>query len=95
MEIASIRHKALRHFAEMGVTTGLPGNLIERLRNMFAWLDAIDGPDEMLIPPDFGAHRLTGHRSGSWAMTVTKNWRLTLRVNDALEIEDIDLKDYP
>jgi proteic killer suppression protein len=28
-----------------------------------------------------------------WALTLTRNWRMTFRVNKALEIEDIDLKD--
>ncbi len=94
MEIESIRHKALRNFAETGTTKGLPGNLIGRLRNMLAFLIAIEAADELLVPPNFGAHQLTGDRSGVWSLTVTKNWRMTFRINAALAIEDLDLEDY-
>jgi len=94
MEIKSIRHKALRNFAETGRAAGLPGNLVARLRNMLAYLSAIGNVDELQAPPNFGAHLLTADRAGVWALTLTRNWRMTFRVNDALEIEDIDLEDY-
>jgi toxin HigB-1 len=94
MEIESIRHKALRNFAQTGTTKGLPGNLMGRLRNMLAFLVAIEAADELLVPPNFGAHQLTGDRSGVWSLTVTKNWRMTFRINAALAIEDLDLEDY-
>ena len=94
MQIDSIRHKALRTFAETGKPKGLPGNLIGRVRNMLVYLDAIQAPDELRAPPNFGAHQLTGDRSGTWSLFVTKNWRMTFRVNQALSIEDMDLEDY-
>lgn len=94
MEIESIRHKALRSFAESGKAKGLPGNVVERLRNMLAYLDAIATIDEIRVPPNFGAHLLTGDRAGTWALTVTKNWRMTFRVTAAGAIEDLDLEDY-
>lgn len=94
MEIESIRHKALRHFAETGKAKGLPGNLVGRVRNMLAYIYAITAEDELLIPPNFGAHKLTGDREGTWSLTLTKNWRLTFWINDALAIEDMNLEDY-
>ena len=94
MEIESIKHKALRNFAETGKTKGLPGNLVGRLRNMLAYLAAIERLDELKIPPNYGAHELTGDRAGNWAMTLTKNWRLTFRVSENLAISDMDLEDY-
>ena len=94
MEIESIRHKALRTFAETGKPKGLPGSLIDRLRNMLAYLSVIETVDELRSPPNYGAHQLTGDREGVWSLTVTKNWRMTFRINDALAIEDIDLEDY-
>lgn len=92
MEIAGIRHKALRSFAETGRAKGLPGNLVGRLRNMLAWLNAIELADELKAPPNFGAHQLTGDRDGLWSLTVTRNWRMTFRINAAAQIED--LEDY-
>lgn len=94
VQIERIRHKALRRFAETGQSKGLPSGSIERLRNMLAYLAAIDAEEELRVPPNFGAHRLTGDRQGEWALTVTRNWRLTFRINDAGAIEDMDLEDY-
>ena len=94
MEIESIRHKALRSFAESGQSKGLPGNLIERLRNMLAYLVAIESPEELRVPPNCGGHVLTGDLAGTWSLVVTKNWRMTFRVNDAGAVEDLDLEDY-
>ena len=94
MEIGTIRHKALRSFAETGKANGLPGNLVDRLRNMLAYLDAIGAIEELKTPPNFGAHILAGDRAGTWSLIVTKNWRMTFRVGDAGVIEDLDLEDY-
>ena len=94
MQIESIRHKALRRFAETGSPRGLPAGSVDRLRNMLAYLAAIDTAEELRAPPNFGAHTLTGDRKGEWALTVTKNWRMTFRINAAGAIEDMDLEDY-
>jgi toxin HigB-1 len=94
MEIESIKSKALRNFATSGKTKGLPGNLVERLRGMVAYLAAIASVEELKIPPNYGAHQLTGDRSGVWSLTVTKNWRMTFRVNDVGAIEELNLEDY-
>jgi proteic killer suppression protein len=94
VDIESIKHKALRTFAETGKPKGLPGNLVGRLRNMLAYLVAIETVEELSAPPNFGAHKLTGDREGIWSLTVTKNWRMTFRINEAGAIEDIDLEDY-
>jgi proteic killer suppression protein len=94
VEIASIRHKALRSFAETGRTKGLPGDVIDRLRNMLAYLDAIAGVDELKVPPSFGAHLLTGDRAGTWSLTVTRNWRMTFRIDETGAVTDLDLEDY-
>jgi proteic killer suppression protein len=94
VQIESIRHKALRRFAEAGAARGLPSGSVDRLRNMLAYLSAIEGEEELPVPPNYGAHRLTGDRKGSWALTVTRNWRMTFRINEAGAIEDMDLEDY-
>ena len=94
MKIESIRHKALRNFTETGKAKGLPANEIGRLRNMLAYLDAIANSTELKLPPNFGAHQLTADRKGEWSLFVTKNWRMTFRINDEGAIEDMDLEDY-
>ena len=92
MEFGSIRHKALRRFVETGQPRGLPP-VAARLANMIAYLVAIARDEELLVPPNFGAHRLVGDRAGTWSLTVTRNWRLTFRIVDG-RIEDMDLEDY-
>ena len=94
MQIESIRHKALRRFAETGSSKGLPAGFVDRLRNMLAYIDVIEAAEELRVPPNFGAHQLTGDRKGEWSLTVTKNWRMTFRVNAAGAVEDMDLEDY-
>jgi toxin HigB-1 len=94
MEIESVRHKALRAFLETGKPKGLDARVADRLRNMVAFLLAADTVNELHIPPNFGFHWLTGDRVGVAAMTVTKNWRLTFRVNEGGNLIDLDLEDY-
>jgi proteic killer suppression protein len=94
VEFESIRHKALRSFAETGRTKGLPGNVVERLRKMLAYISVVQSVEELKIPPNYGAHELTGDRKGTWSLTVTKNWRMTFRVNSDGNVEDLDLEDY-
>jgi len=94
VEIESIKHKALRSFAETGRPKGLPGNLESRLRSMLAYLAAIESPEELRIPPNYGAHQLTGDRHRIWSLTVTKNWRMTFRISETGLIEELDLEDY-
>ncbi|MGA9581876.1 MAG: type II toxin-antitoxin system RelE/ParE family toxin [Allosphingosinicella sp.] len=94
MLIDSIRHKALRRFAGTGSTKGLPSGSLERLRNMLTYLAVMAAEEELHVLPNFGAHRLTGDRKDEWALTVTRNWRMTFRINEAGAIEDMDLEDY-
>ena len=94
MYIESIRHKALRRFAETGQPKGLPADSVDRLRRMLAYIDAVEAAEELRTPPNFGAHQLTGDRKGEWSLFVTKNWRMTFRINGAGAIEDMDLEDY-
>jgi proteic killer suppression protein len=50
--------------------------------------------DELAIPPNYGLHPLTGDRTGTWAMTVTRNWRMTFTITEEGAIADLDLEDY-
>jgi len=41
------------------------------------------------------AHQLTGDRKGTWSLFVTKNWRITFRIDQTeIEIIDLDYEDY-
>ena len=94
MEIESVRPKALRAFIETGKAKGVDAGLVGRLRNMIAFLAAAESVDELHVPPNFGFHMLTGDRAGTAAMTLTRNWRLTFRIDADGALIDLDLEDY-
>jgi toxin HigB-1 len=94
VEIESIRHKALRRFVETGKPKGIDAKVAGRLLKMIAYLAAIEAVGELRVPPNWGAHELTGDRAGTWSLTVTKNWRTTFRVTASDAIADLDLEDY-
>jgi proteic killer suppression protein len=93
MDVESISHKGLRRFFETGIAKGLVGD-VARLGKMLAFIDAAASLDELSVPPNFGLHELKGDRAGTWSMTVTRNWRLTFRIDDAGALIDMDLEDY-
>ena len=92
MEIDSIRHKALRRLVETGNTKGVIE--AERIIDMIAFIAAASKLEELGRPPNFGFHALTGDRKGRYAMTVTRNWRLTFMALDDSTIAELDLEDY-
>ena len=61
---------------------------------MLVFIDAAENLEELAMPPNYGLHKLSGDRKGIWSMTVTKNWRLTFRVNNDGGIVDMELEDY-
>ena len=90
MDIESIAHKGLRRFFETGNAKGLIGD-VGRIRKMLAFIDAAGSFDELALPPNYGLHELVGNKAGYWAMTVTKNWRLTFIKIDEATIADLNL----
>ena len=94
MEIESIRHKALRRFVETNEPKGLPADLVDRLRKMIVFILDADDFEALAEPPNYGLHALKGDRSGDWAMTVSRTWRMAFRKIDERTIGDLDLEDY-
>ena len=93
MDIESISHKGLRRFFETGNAKGLVGD-VNRLRKMLAFIDAAASFNELAVPPNYGLQELVGDKAGRWAMTVTRNWRLTFIKFDEQGIAELDLEDY-
>jgi proteic killer suppression protein len=51
--------------------------------------------EELRAVPSWKAHTLTGNRKDTWSLFVTKNWRMTFRIDrDEIEIIDLDYEDY-
>ena len=93
MGIDSISHKGLRRFFETGNAKGLVGD-VHRLRKMLAFIDAAASFDELAVPPNYGLHELVGDKAGRWAMTDTRNWRLTFIKLGEHSIAELNLEDY-
>ena len=55
----------------------------------------MDDAEDVQSLPSWKAHQLTGDRRGTWSLTVTRNWRITFKI-DATEREifDLDYEDY-
>ena len=92
MRIDSVRHKTLRRLLESNVAKGIIEP--ERLLDMVAFILAADSFDALGRPPNYGFHALRGDRKGKFAMTVTKNWRLTFAKLDDQTVAELDLEDY-
>ena len=60
---------------------------------MLTFLDAMQDPEEVRALPTWEAHTLSGNRKGTWSLHVTRNFRMTFRIEDE-EIVDLDLEDY-
>ncbi len=95
MKIRNVVHKGLRRFIEYDDASGLAPQTVEKVRNMLTFLEAMEDGREMRHVPGWKAHLLTGSRKGTWSLTVTRNWRMTFRINQAeREIRDLDFEDY-
>ncbi len=93
MRVRSIAHKGLRRLYEENSSKGLNADTVDKLRKMLSFLDAMQDPEELRALPLWKAHALTGDRKGTWSLHVTRNWRMTFRIDDG-EIVDLSLEDY-
>ena len=60
---------------------------------MFAVLDHMKDVSELVAWPLWKVHTMAGGRKGTWSLHVTRNWRLTFRV-EANELLDLNFEDY-
>ena len=95
MKIRSFVHKGLKRLYSEGTSKGVPPDTVDKLRKMFAFLDGMDHPDELRALAAWKVHTLTGDRKGTWSLSVTRNRRLTFRIDiTEREICDVNLEDY-
>mgnify|MGYP000983769177 FL=1 len=88
-------HRGLRRFIESDDASGLQPAVAAKLRRMISFLQDMEREEELRSVPSWKAHLLTGGRKGTWSLFVTKNWRLTFRIDrQEIEIVDLDYEDY-
>ena len=90
--IRGFKHKGLRRFFEIGSRSGIQAQHVDRLRLVLAQLSAATAPHDMNLP-GLHLHPLKGERKGSWAVSVSGNWRITFRFVGK-DADDVNYEDY-
>ncbi len=88
----SFRHRGLELFLTSNDYRGIPAQFAARLERMLDRLDAAQRPEDMALP-GYRFHALKGDRSGTYAASVSGNWRLTFRF-EGEHATHVDLEDY-
>lgn len=90
--IKSFRSKALKRFWERSDASGLRPDWVRKVSLFLDALDAAKEPGDVAFPGS-GFHALTGNLAGRYALTVSRNWRLTFgwEGEDAV---DLEMEDY-
>ena len=95
MKIRNFIHKGLKRLYTEGSAKGVPPDTVDKLRKMFAFPDNMNDAEELRMLTVWKVHTLTGDRKGTWSLSVTRNRRLTFRIDTAeREICDMNLEDY-
>jgi proteic killer suppression protein len=95
MTIRNFAHKGLKRLYTQDSVRGVPPDAVNKLRKMLAYLDNMEDPEELRALTAWKAHPLTGDRTGAWSLSVTRNRRLTFRIDVAeREVCDVNLEDY-
>ena len=93
MTIRHVRHRGIRRLLLKDDSTAVPPAAADKLCKILAFLQDMQSVEELHAIAAWKVHRLTGDRKGVWSLHVTRNWRLTFRV-ESEEIVDIDFVDY-
>jgi proteic killer suppression protein len=95
VKIRNFAHKGLKRLYVEDSEKGVPPDTVDKLRKMLAFLDDMQDPEELRSLPAWKVHMLTGDRKGTWSLSLTRNRRLTFRIDTAeREICDVNLEDY-
>ena len=90
--IRSFRHKGLERFFTTGSKAGIQAKQANRLRLILGRLSVCSEPRDIYLP-GLDLHRLKGPRQGTWAVSVSGNWRITFNFVGK-DIEDVNYEDY-
>lgn len=90
--IISFVHKGLERFYRNGKTSGIQAKHVQRLRLILTNLDQAESADDMDLP-GLRLHPLKGSRKGTWAVTVSGNWRVTFKFTGR-DVEIVNYEDY-
>lgn len=90
--IKSFAHKGLARFFFTGSKRGIQAQHAQKLADILDLLDAAVTVTDMNFPGS-NLHQLRGKQRGLWAVSVSGNWRVIFRFQNA-EAFDVDYLDY-
>jgi toxin HigB-1 len=90
--IVKFKHKGLQKLFESESTSGIQSKNAGRLRKILALLETADSPNDMDLP-GLGLHPLKGSRKGTWAVSVSGNWRVTFQFYNS-DATNVNYEDY-
>ena len=82
----------MKQFFANGNKTGISSFKVDRIKRILFAIDAASSPLSLMIP-GFDTHELGGDRKGTWAITLTANYRITFKP-DGVNMKDVNLEDY-
>ena len=90
--VRGFKHKGLAKFFETGSKAGVQTQHAKRLRLILGRLSAATTPRDMALP-GLDLHPLKGDRKGTWAVSVSGNWRVTFKFVGK-DADSVDYEDY-
>ena len=93
MRIRSFRHKGLKRLYQTGSGRGIRADVVAKVEDIIHAIDQARHVEQIGLFPGWRLHPLKGGQTGEWSIWVTRNYRLTFRV-DGDDVEDLNLEDY-
>jgi proteic killer suppression protein len=93
MRIASFRNRELERFWRHDEARGIARQYERKLRAMLTVIEEAENIGELETIPGWRFHPLKGDRKGIWSLKLTRNQRLTFRIEGAV-VSEIDVEDY-
>ena len=90
--IRSFQHRGFEAFFTKDERRKLPPDHVAKIERLLDRLDAAKTPQDINLP-GLGFHPLKGNRKGTYAVSVSGNWRLSFRFDGGHAV-DVDLEDY-
>ena len=90
--IKGFRHRGLERYFTKGTRAGIQSKHEKRIRLILGRLHASTLPCDIDLP-GLRLHPLKGKRKGTWAVSVSGNWRITFAF-DGADVVDVDYEDY-
>ena len=90
--IVSFRHKGLENFHYDGSKKGIQPKHVDKLADVLDILEAATTVQDLNFPGS-GLHPLLPRKDNRWAITVSRNWRITFRFEKG-DVYEVDYEDY-